>query len=114
MRHEIEHENVVLVLLQSRNQSQQFVLARFIAVAKNDRRRTAKTREKPAFAMPAWARHLKLHRLRTAWKTLQVNLGNAAVRLDDAINQESRNRESGQSGKKYYRDDRREQLRVPL
>src|SRR5262249_46136734 len=114
VRDKIKDENVVLMFLQRRYQRQQLVLAGFIAVAKNNRGRTAEAGEKPALAMPAGAWNFEFDRFRPAGETLQVDLGTGAARFDDAIDQKAGDGQGSESGKKDHGNDSREQLGVPL
>jgi len=112
VRRKIKDEHIVLVVLQRGNQCQQFTAARFIAMTQDDCRRLPQAREKPPFPS-AELRDLKNHHLRSAWKAGHADFRRAALRLDDSVDEKSRNGRRSQQRKKGQRQNQRQQFRVP-
>ena len=113
VRRKIKNEDVVLVILQRRNQRQQFALAGAIAVAKDDRGSSAKPWEKPTLARARIARNRKLNRVGPPREALHIDFGTGALRLDDAVDQKAGDCERGQHREKHQCQNGRQQLDVP-
>ena len=107
VRGKIKNKHVVLVVLQRRNQCQQFAAAGFISVTQNDRGSAAHPREEPSFSL-AQAGYLKIHDLRMARKTGQADFTAAALRLDNSVDQKPGDGRRRQHGKKGQRQNKHE------
>ncbi len=109
----IKDEDVVLVVLQSGNQREQLAAARSVPVAQDDGWSAAQSRKKPAVprAQPG---NSKIHQIRFTRKAFHVDFTAGALRLDDAVHQESRNRRRGYHGENDQRHHGRKEFRIQL
>ncbi len=113
VRGKVKDKHVVLMILQRRNQGQQFAAARSVAVAENDRRRAAQSREKPAMAR-AQPRNGKIHKVRLTGKAFHVDFTAGTLGLDDPVDEEASDGAGREHCKKHQSQERRKEFRIQL